>query len=229
MKKLIILGCVTALCLCLTACVNSNSNINPSSPEDIDPFQSQDDEINTATNSIPPVSGETEPKTPTTESSTSSNLPEDVNLTTFSQQLLSNYTLGITTTNNDTGEVRTSLMILDPNNESDKLVIDNYYAGLTDLTLQQCLVCINNFTTVESELVLVQTSDIDDVNTVEDIFQTRIDYMVGDGNGPGGAWYPEPTEIWKNNSRIVSNGTYVMFIVHPTKCDDIVGDFNALF
>ncbi|MCI8808382.1 MAG: hypothetical protein HFF21_09675, partial [Oscillospiraceae bacterium] len=52
--------------------------------------------------------------------------------------------------------------------------------------------------------------------------------MVGDGNGPGGAWYPGPTEQWQNNSRVVSNGNYVMMVVHEN-CDDIVAAFNALF
>ena len=52
--------------------------------------------------------------------------------------------------------------------------------------------------------------------------------MVGDGNGPGGAQYPMAMDQWENNSRIVSNGNYVMMIVHEN-CDDIVNEFNALF
>ena len=67
-----------------------------------------------------------------------------------------------------------------------------------------------------------------DVDTVKAIFQARIDYMVRDGEGPGGAWYPGPTEQWTNNSRVVSNGNYVMMVVHEN-CDDIVAAFNALF
>ena len=43
-----------------------------------------------------------------------------------------------------------------------------------------------------------------------------------------GAWYPGPTEQWKNNSRVVSNGNYVMMVVHEN-CDAIVDAFNALF
>ena len=34
--------------------------------------------------------------------------------------------------------------------------------------------------------------------------------------------------MWKNNSRIVSSGNYVMMVVHEN-CDDIVNLFNALF
>ena len=168
--------------------------------------------------------------TPTAESATEpSDPPDDVDLTAFGETLLDRYSFGATTVNNDTGEVRTSLMVLDPNNEEDRQVIDNFYEGLTDLPLRQCLVCINNFTTVEAELALVQTESPEDVTAVEEIFQARTDYMVGDGSGPSGAWYPRPTEVWKNNSRIVSNGTYIMFVVHPTEYDEIADDFNALF
>ena len=44
-------------------------------------------------------------------------------------------------------------------------------------------------------------------------------------NGPGGAWYPGPIEQWTNNSRVVSNGNYVMMVVHEN-CDDIVSAFT---
>ena len=70
---------------------------------------------------------------------------------------------------------------------------------------------------------LVQVSDSKDVDTVKGILQARIDQMVN-----GGAWYPGPTEQWTNNSRVVSNGNYVMMVVHED-CDDIVSAFNALF
>ena len=67
------------------------------------------------------------------------------------------------------------------------------------------------------------------MDTVKAIFQARIDRMTGaDGQGNPGAWYPGPTEQWKNNSRVVSNGNYVMMVVHEN-CDAIVDTFNALF
>jgi hypothetical protein len=58
---------------------------------------------------------------------------------------------------------------------------------------------------------------------VKAILQSRVDYMVD-----GGAWYPEPTELWQNSARVVSNGNYVMMVVNAS-CDAIVNDFNALF
>ena len=78
------------------------------------------------------------------------------------------------------------------------------------------------------DVVLVQVKDSKDVDAVKAILQARIQYMVGDGNGPGGAWYPATIEGWKNDSRIVSNGNYVMLIA-VEGADSVVDSFNALF
>lgn len=226
MKRIAAILTAAALCLCLTSCAGGDSNIDVSPPDTSGSAQSQQ----TAEPSVSPeADGSLLPQATAEPSTESSDPPDDVDLTAFGETLLDRYSFGVTTTNNDTGEVRTSLMVLDPDNEDDRQVIDNYYEGLTDLPLRQCLVCINNFTTVEAELALARTESPEDVTAVEDIFRARIDYMVGDGSGPGGAWYPRPMEVWKNNSRIVSNGTYTMFVVHPTEYDEIADDFNALF
>ena len=111
---------------------------------------------------------------------------------------------------------------------ADSGLLDQYYAGLTGVSSEQMLVYICMMSMNNGEFGLVQVKDSKDVDTVKGIFQARISYMAGDGNGPGGAWYPGPTEQWMNNSRVVSNGNYVMMVVHE-KCDDIVNEFNALF
>ncbi len=107
-------------------------------------------------------------------------------------------------------------------------LLDGYYAGLSGIAAKQCLVYITQMSMNNGEFGLVQVEDSADVEAVKAIFQARIDYMAGDGEGPGGVWYPGPTEQWKNNSRVVSNGNYVMMVVHEN-CDDIVAAFNALF
>ena len=107
-------------------------------------------------------------------------------------------------------------------------LLDGYYAGLSGIVAKQCLVYITQMSMNNGEFGLVQVEDSADVEAVKAIFQARIDYMAGDGEGPGDAWYPGPTEQWKNNSRVVSNGNYVMMVVHEN-CDDIVAAFNALF
>ena len=107
-------------------------------------------------------------------------------------------------------------------------LMDGFYPGLSAIAAEQRLVYITQMSMNNGEFGLVQVKNSADVAAVKAVFQARIDYMVGDGNGPGGTWYPGPTEQWKNNSRVVSNGNYVMMVVHEN-CDDIVAAFNALF
>ena len=102
-------------------------------------------------------------------------------------------------------------------------ILDNFYAGLSGISTKQCLVCVPMMTSVVSEIVLIEVGDAADVDAVKAILQARIDVQAG-----GGAWYPDTVDGWKNDSRIVSNGNYIMMIVHRD-CDSIVSDFNALF
>ena len=112
---------------------------------------------------------------------------------------------------------------------ADSSLLDQMYAGLSGISAEQKLVYITMMSMNNGEFGLVQVKDSKDVDTVKAIFQARIDRMSGeDGQGKPGAWYPGPTEQWLNNSRVVSNGNYVMMIVHES-CDDIVKEFNALF
>ena len=99
----------------------------------------------------------------------------------------------------------------------------NVYPGLFDIATEQCLPYINMMTMNTSEIVLVQVTNSSDVDKVKSILQSRIDAQV-----EGGAWYPSAIDAWQNNSRIVSNGNYIMMVVHDS-CDSIVSDFNALF
>lgn len=99
----------------------------------------------------------------------------------------------------------------------------NVYPGLFDIATEQCLPYINMMTMNTSEIVLVQVTNSSDVDKVKSILQSRIDAQV-----EGGAWYPSAIDAWQNNSRIVSNGNYIMMVVHES-CDSIVSDFNALF
>ena len=99
----------------------------------------------------------------------------------------------------------------------------NVYPGLFDIATEQCLPYINMMTMNTSEIVLVEVTNSSDVDKVKEILQSRIDAQV-----EGGACYPSAIEAWQNNSRIVSNGNYVMMVVHES-CDSIVDDFNALF
>ena len=97
------------------------------------------------------------------------------------------------------------------------------YPDLSGIATEQCLVYAPMFNLDAAESVLVQVSDAADVDAVKDILQARVDTQAN-----GGAFYPFAVEIWKNNSRIVSNGCYIMLIVSGD-CDAVVNEFNALF
>ena len=102
------------------------------------------------------------------------------------------------------------------------------YPGLEDIAAKQLVIYQPMMSAVACEIALVEVENSADVQKVKDIFQARIDAQVGTDDEPGGAWYPETIEGWKNNSRIVSNGNYVMLIVWE-QADQFVDEFNALF
>lgn len=123
-----------------------------------------------------------------------------------------------------TGKYQFSFMM-----EADDAALTNFFAGLSDLSLSQRVVYLCGMSPAPNgDFVLIQAADSKDVDKVKSILQARIDYMVGDGNGPGGAFYPMEQTTWEEYSRIAVNGDYIMLIAHES-CDDIVKEFNALF
>ena len=105
--------------------------------------------------------------------------------------------------------------------------LDAFYPGLTAIAVNQSVVSMAMMGSVVAEIALVEVQNAADVETVKGIFQARINYQVGDENNPGGAWYPESIEGWKNDSRIVTNGNYVMMVAY-SGADDVVAAFQAL-
>lgn len=112
---------------------------------------------------------------------------------------------------------------------SDLETLDMLYPGFAAISTKQACVYMPMITSVAAEFMLVEVENEADVQAMVDVCQGRIDYQVGDGTSPGGAWYPETIENWKTNSRVVSNGRYVMLAVYPENVDGIVAQFNALF
>ena len=118
--------------------------------------------------------------------------------------------------------------LTDSEAESELEMLDAYYPGLSALSTKQLGVYIAAISAAVGEIALVETESEEDAAKAAEIFQARIDYQVGDDTNPGGAWYPETIEGWKNNSRIVSHGNYVMLAVGDT-ADAAVVAFAALF
>ena len=107
--------------------------------------------------------------------------------------------------------------------------LDALYPGLSAIKTNQCGVYTAMISAAVGEIALVEVQNASDVQAVKDIFQARIDYQVGDDQNPGGAWYPASIEGWKNGSRIVSNGNYIMLVALSDGADGVVDSFNALF
>ena len=108
-------------------------------------------------------------------------------------------------------------------------VLDAFYPGLSEIKTNQCGVYTAMISAAVGEIALVEVENAADVQAVKDIFQARIDYQVGDEENPGGAWYPASIEGWKNGSRIVSNGNYIMLVAFSENVENVVSSFNALF
>lgn len=108
-------------------------------------------------------------------------------------------------------------------------MLDALYPDLSAIKTNQCAVYTAMISAAVGEIALVEVQSASDVQAVKDIFQARIDYQVGDDQNPGGAWYPASIEGWKNGSRIVANGNYIMLIALSDGADTVVDSFNALF
>ena len=65
-------------------------------------------------------------------------------------------------------------------------LLETYYPGLTALSPKQCVVQMAMISASAVEIALVEVASSADVDTVKGIFQSRIDYQVGDGENPGG-------------------------------------------
>ena len=102
-------------------------------------------------------------------------------------------------------------------------MVDAFYPGLSALGTKQLHIFMPAMSGVPYELVLVEAANAGDVEAVKAALQSRIDTEMSNHMN-----YPAVQENWANNSRIVSNGAYVLMAV-AADCDAYVEAFNALF
>ena len=214
-KKILALTLALALSLSLAACGGKDApgqdadsgvpEVNApegGAPEDGAP---EDGETDAPDASAPEDGGTDSPET---------EAPEEINLSAFYNTLRE-------------GNIWPELMDL-TTDANMKELLDSYYPGLAEIAAKQRRVYIAAISAAVGEIALVEVENAEDVQAVEDIFQARIDYQVGDDATPGGAWYPETIEGWKTKSRIVSHGNYVMLAVGDASAS-AVEEFEALF
>ena len=93
--------------------------------------------------------------------------------------------------------------------ESDPNLISSFYPGLLDIELSQQAFYMPPIAATPCEIVLVEVKNMDDVQTVVDIFQARIN------NGADDAAYPENAAGWSNNAQVQQSGNFICMIVLP--------------
>ena len=93
--------------------------------------------------------------------------------------------------------------------ESDPNLISSFYPGLLDIELSQQAFYMPPIVTAPCEIVLVEVKNANDVQTVVDIFQARID------NGAADTTYPENAAGWAKNAEVHQSGNFVCMIVLP--------------
>ena len=91
--------------------------------------------------------------------------------------------------------------------------INNFYVGLADIELKQFYAGVAPVTNAPFEIILVEVANAEDVPTVLEIFQARVDGETDD------TAYPENAEAWLNNCKITSRGNYVFLAVLMGSCE----------
>ena len=100
-------------------------------------------------------------------------------------------------------------------------VVETFYPGLGGVSLKQSVLVTAAISAVAYEIAMVECADSADVETVQGIFQTRIDAQVD-----GGAMYPATAEAWEG-AEILTSGNVVALIVAGQDQDAAVSAFNG--
>lgn len=107
-------------------------------------------------------------------------------------------------------------------------LLESYYAGLSEVPHKQLVVKAPMMSSLVNEIALIQCETEEDADKAAEIFQARIDYQVGDETNPGGAWYPESIEAWKQ-AQVLREGTYVALIASAEHQAEIAEQFQSQF
>ena len=127
--------------------------------------------------------------------------------------------------NNDLTEFFDSLnetYDLSSTSDLDDTLVDSYLPGLKDISLVQSVLKAPMISAIVSEILMVECENSEDVATVEEIFQTRMQSQID-----GGAWYPASIEVWEG-AQIVTEGNYVALFAHENAAA-MAEEFQALF
>lgn len=107
-------------------------------------------------------------------------------------------------------------------------MLEMYYPGLAELETRQLIARAPMMSSAVNEVVMVECGSQEDADKAQEILQGRIDYQVGDDTNPGGAWYPESIEAWKESS-VQRQGNYLALLAVADTQDQLEEIFNQAF
>lgn len=107
-------------------------------------------------------------------------------------------------------------------------ILNEYYPGLADIPSKQFTARTPMMGAEANEIVLMECENAEDAAAAAEILEARIRYQVGDGENPGGAWYPEAVEQW-SRGQVIQEGNYVFLAVAASHQEDLVEQIHGLF
>ena len=102
--------------------------------------------------------------------------------------------------------------------ESDPELINGYYTGLSDVEVDDMLLCMPPVTGFACEIMLIRAADEANAEKAEKIFESRIEKGVNDGCEAG--------DVWQTNAQVQRSGLYVCMVALPAEYtipDDVFG------
>lgn len=102
--------------------------------------------------------------------------------------------------------------------ESDPELINGYYAGLSDVEVDDMLLCMPPVTGFACEIMLIRAADEANAQKAEKIFESRIEKGENDACESG--------DVWRTNAQVQRSGLYVCMVALPAEYtipDDVFG------
>ena len=93
--------------------------------------------------------------------------------------------------------------------ESNPELINSYYVGLSDVEIDDMLLCMPPVTGFACEIMLIKASDGANAEKAEQVFANRIKRGENDGCEAG--------DVWQTNAQVQRSGLYVCMVALPTE------------
>lgn len=107
-------------------------------------------------------------------------------------------------------------------------LLDSWYPGLLEIPTLQRIAKAPMMSAVVNEVVLMQCESTEAADRAAAILEERIHYQVGDGERPGGAWYPESVAAWEK-AKVIHHESYVALLASAAHQEELEETVQAYF